>query len=144
MNDIIEAVENYLPANNRSQVKITPGNTLICDSYNANPASMRMALESFALLSAGSKAVIVGDMLELGEKSEEEHIRMLNLIKSLNFEKVILVGKIFHQVSEKSSFLTFLNVKDLKDFLKGKPLKGKTILIKGSRGIGLERIYDLL
>jgi UDP-N-acetylmuramoyl-tripeptide--D-alanyl-D-alanine ligase len=144
MNDIIDAVENYQPANNRSQVKVTPGNTLICDSYNANPTSMRMALESFAVLSSGSKAVIIGDMLELGEKSGEEHIQLLNLIKSLNFEKVILVGQIFRQVSEKSSFLTFLNVNDLKDFLKSEPLKGKTILIKGSRGIGLERIYDLL
>jgi UDP-N-acetylmuramoyl-tripeptide--D-alanyl-D-alanine ligase len=144
MNDIVDAVENYQPANNRSQVKITPVNTLICDSYNANPTSMRLALESFAGLSAGSKAVIIGDMLELGEKSEEEHLQMCNLIKSLKFEKVILVGKIFSQVSEKSSFLTFLNVNDLKDFLKSEPLKGKTILIKGSRGIGLERIYDQL
>ena len=93
---------------------------------------------------AGSKAVIIGDMLELGEKSEEEHFQLFNLIKSLNLEKVILVGQIFRQVSEKSSFLSFLNVNDLKDFLKNEPLKGKTILIKGSRGIGLEKIYDLL
>ena len=144
INDIADAVENYQPANNRSQVKITPGNTLICDSYNANPTSMKLALESFAGLRSGSKAVIIGDMLELGEKSEEEHLRLFNLIKSMNLEKVILVGQIFRQVSEKSSFLTFLNVNDLRDFLKNEPFKGKTILIKGSRGIGLERIYDLL
>ncbi len=144
INDIADAVENYQPANNRSQVKITPGNTLICDSYNANPTSMKLALESFAGLSSGSKAVIIGDMLELGEKSEEEHIRLFNLIKSMNLEKVILVGPIFRQVSEESSFLSFLNVNDLRDFLKNKPIKGMTILIKASRGIGLERIYDLL
>ncbi len=144
MKDIIDAVESYQPANNRSQVKKTPANTLICDSYNANPTSMRMAIESFAGLSAGSKAVIIGDMLELGEKSEEEHKRLFNLVESLNLEKVILVGQIFRQVSEGSSFLSFLNVNDLRDFLKNKPIKGMTILIKASRGIGLERIYDLL
>jgi UDP-N-acetylmuramoyl-tripeptide--D-alanyl-D-alanine ligase len=144
INEVVDAVENYQPANNRSQIKITSGNTLICDSYNANPTSMKMALESFAGLRAGSKAVIIGDMLELGEKSEEEHIRLFNLIKSLDLDKVILVGHIFRQISEKSSCLSFLNVNELKDFLKNEPLKGKTILIKGSRGIGLERIYDLL
>jgi UDP-N-acetylmuramoyl-tripeptide--D-alanyl-D-alanine ligase len=144
INEVVDAVENYQPANNRSQIKITSGNTLICDSYNANPTSMKMALESFAGLRAGSKAVIIGDMLELGEKSEDEHIRLFNLIKSLDLEKVILVGQIFRQISEKCSCLSFLNVNELKDFLKNEPLKGKTILIKGSRGIGLERIYDLL
>jgi UDP-N-acetylmuramoyl-tripeptide--D-alanyl-D-alanine ligase len=83
-------------------------------------------------------------MLELGEKSEEEHSRLFNLIESLDIEKVILVGQIFRKVSGKSSFLTFLNVDELKDFLKSEPLKGRTILIKGSRGIGLEKIYNLL
>jgi UDP-N-acetylmuramoyl-tripeptide--D-alanyl-D-alanine ligase len=144
MSDVAEAVENYQPANNRSQVKITSGNTLICDSYNANPTSMKLALESFSGLRADSKAVIIGDMLELGEKSEEEHSRLFNLIESLDIEKVILVGQIFRKVSGKSSFLTFLNVDELKDFLKSEPLKGRTILIKGSRGIGLEKIYNLL
>ncbi len=144
MSDIAEAVENYKPANNRSQVKITPDNTLICDAYNANPTSMMLALESFAGIAAESKALIIGDMLELGEKSEEEHARLFRFIKSLDIEKVILVGNIFRKVSEKSLFPAFPDVNKLRDYLKNKPLKGMTVLIKGSRGIGLEKIYDML
>ena len=79
MKDIVDAVENYQPANNRSQIKITKNNTLICDSYNANPTSMHSALESFAGIKADQKLVILGDMLELGEKSEEEHIKIIEM-----------------------------------------------------------------
>jgi UDP-N-acetylmuramoyl-tripeptide--D-alanyl-D-alanine ligase len=144
MNDIAEAVANYQPANNRSQVKVTPHNTLICDAYNANPTSMRLALESFAAVNTGSKAIIIGDMLELGEKSEEEHKKVYDFIESLKIEKVFLVGNIFRKVIGKGGITAFPDVNKLKDFLKNEPLKGRTILIKGSRGIGLEKIYDLL
>jgi UDP-N-acetylmuramoyl-tripeptide--D-alanyl-D-alanine ligase len=144
MGSIAEAVESYQPANNRSQIKITKTNTLICDSYNANPTSMSLALESFAGIIAESKAVIIGDMLELGEKSEEEHTRIFNFIKSLKIEKGLLVGHMFRKVSANSGFMTFPDVNRLIDFLNGEPLRGMTILIKGSRGIGLEKIYDLL
>jgi UDP-N-acetylmuramoyl-tripeptide--D-alanyl-D-alanine ligase len=144
MSDIAEAVGSYQPANNRSQVKVTPHNTLICDSYNANPTSMRLALESFAAINAESKAIIIGDMLELGEKSDEEHKRVFDFLESLKIEKVFLVGNIFRRVSGKSGITTFPDVNKLKDFLKSEPIKGRTILIKGSRGIGLEKIYDLL
>ena len=92
MKDIVDAVENYQPANNRSQIKMTKNNTLICDSYNANPTSMYLALESFAGIQADRKLVILGDMLELGEKSEEEHIKLLNALQSNKVEKVLLVG----------------------------------------------------
>lgn len=142
--DIVDAVENYQPANNRSQVKITSDNTLICDSYNANPTSMNLALKSFAGISAESKIVIIGDMLELGEKSEEEHARVINLLKSLNIGKVIMVGPVFQKVSAKSGFISFPDVSKLKDYIKSERITGKTILIKGSRGIALEKIYDLL
>ena len=144
MSDIAEAVGSYQPANNRSQVKITPDNTLICDAYNANPTSMRLALESFAAISAASKAIIIGDMLELGEKSEEAHKMVYDFLVSLKIEKVFLVGNMFRKVSSNSGILTFPDVNKLKDFLKSEPIKGRTILIKGSRGIGLEKVYDLL
>ena len=144
MKDIVEAVENYQPANNRSQIKITKNNTLICDSYNANPTSMYLALESFTGIQADRKLVILGDMLELGEKSEEEHIKLLNALQSQKVEKALLVGPVFQKVSSKSGFKSFYDVNKLRDFLKSEPLKGNTILIKGSRGIGLEKIYDLL
>jgi UDP-N-acetylmuramoyl-tripeptide--D-alanyl-D-alanine ligase len=144
MNDIVNAIENYEPANNRSQIKITKKNTLICDSYNANPVSMHAALESFNGIQADRKIVIMGDMLELGEKSEEEHIKLLNELQSYSTEKVFLVGPRFQKVSPKTGFRSFSDVNRLIDFLKGEPVTGNTILIKGSRGIGLEKIYNLL
>jgi UDP-N-acetylmuramoyl-tripeptide--D-alanyl-D-alanine ligase len=144
MSAIAEAVESYKPANNRSQVKLSKKNTLICDSYNANPTSMTAALESFAAITAGSKAVVLGDMLELGEKSEEEHARIFNILKSFNVVQILLVGPVFMKVSENSGINAFPDAAGLRDFLKNNPLTGSTILIKGSRGIGLEKIYDLL
>jgi UDP-N-acetylmuramoyl-tripeptide--D-alanyl-D-alanine ligase len=144
INDIIESVEKYQPANNRSQVKNTKNNTLICDSYNANPTSMTMSLGSFSKIKADHKVVILGDMLELGDKSEEEHLKVLKVIQTLNAEKVFLVGPMFCKTSSKSGHKSFDNVNKLMEFLKTEPLKGETILIKGSRGMGLERIYDLL
>jgi UDP-N-acetylmuramoyl-tripeptide--D-alanyl-D-alanine ligase len=144
MSNIADAIEKYRPANNRSQIKITPFNTLICDSYNANPTSMSLALESFAGIQVESKSLIMGDMLELGEKSEDEHNRIFNLLQSLNIGKALLVGQIFQKVAAKSGIISFPDVNKLRDFLKNEPIKGSTILIKGSRGIGLEKIYDLL
>jgi UDP-N-acetylmuramoyl-tripeptide--D-alanyl-D-alanine ligase len=144
MHDIAEALSNYEPENNRSQVKKTDRNTLICDSYNANPSSMKLAIESFGSVNAGSKAVIIGDMLELGDKSLEEHTKVLELLKSINPVKVLLVGKTFMTVSANSGFELFPDVNALSEYLKREPLNGKTILIKGSRGMGLERVYNLL
>jgi UDP-N-acetylmuramoyl-tripeptide--D-alanyl-D-alanine ligase len=142
--DIADAVENYQPANNRSQVKVTKSNTLICDSYNANPTSMRVALESFSAINAESKALILGDMLELGDKSAEEHLKVLNLIQTINADKVILVGPVFRKISSSYGFKVFSNVNDLIEYFRDEPLHGKTILIKGSRGMKLEKIYELL
>lgn len=142
--DIIEAVENYVPANNRSQVKITKNNTLICDSYNANPTSMNAAIEAFSKLEAGQKVIILGDMLELGDKSEDEHSKILKLLEYHKVEKVLLVGPLFQKVASQSGFKTFQNADSLAEFLKKEILKGKTILIKGSRGMKLEKTYDLL
>jgi UDP-N-acetylmuramoyl-tripeptide--D-alanyl-D-alanine ligase len=142
--DIVEAVEKYQPANNRSQVKSTKSNTLVCDSYNANPTSMQFALDSFSTLKADRKAVILGDMLELGDKSEEEHLKVLKVLQSGFAEKVFLVGPMFQKISSGSGFKAFTNVDKLIDFLKDEPLNGNTILIKGSRGLKLEKVYDLL
>jgi UDP-N-acetylmuramoyl-tripeptide--D-alanyl-D-alanine ligase len=144
LKDIINAVEKYVPANNRSQVKNTKINTLICDSYNANPTSMHYALESFSAIKAEKKAVILGDMLELGEKSEDEHLKVLKVLQSDIAEKVFLVGGVFKKISAGSGFKAFENIDKLIEYIKTDPLKGNTILIKGSRGIRLEKIYDLL
>jgi UDP-N-acetylmuramoyl-tripeptide--D-alanyl-D-alanine ligase len=144
MNDTAAAIENYNPGNNRSQVLVTKNNTLICDSYNANPLSMKMSIESFAAIKAENKICILGDMLELGDKSEEEHIKIHKVLSDNNIKNVYLTGPIFSKVSAGFRFKTFRDVIRLKEFLKTKPVKGNHILIKGSRGMALEQIYDLL
>jgi UDP-N-acetylmuramoyl-tripeptide--D-alanyl-D-alanine ligase len=99
MEDIIDALEKYVPANNRSQVKSTEKNLLICDSYNANPTSMLLALNAFSEVKNGEKIAILGDMLELGDKSHDEHLKVLNELKT-NFKgEVFLVGPVFRKVA---------------------------------------------
>jgi UDP-N-acetylmuramoyl-tripeptide--D-alanyl-D-alanine ligase len=144
MEDIAEAVGKYQPGNNRSQVKTTPNNTLVCDSYNANPTSMTAAINSFFELKTNKKILILGDMLELGDKSEEEHLKLLEALKSLKPEKVFLVGSTFQKISAGTDIKSFHDVEKLREYLKTAPLKGSLILIKGSRGMTLEKIYDLL
>jgi UDP-N-acetylmuramoyl-tripeptide--D-alanyl-D-alanine ligase len=144
MKDIAAAVRKYEPENNRSQVIVTKNNTLICDSYNANPSSMRMAIESFSAIKAENKICILGDMLELGDKSEDEHIKIHKVLNDNNLRNVFLTGPIFSKVSAGFRFKIFRDVNRLKEFLKTKPLKGNHILIKGSRGMALEQIYELL
>jgi len=144
MIDIIDAVEKYIPGNNRSQIKFTSNNTVICDSYNANPKSMQKALESFHELKAENKLIILGDMLELGEKASEEHLNILNSLKLQGFKDVFLVGSVFSSHAKEFGYNSFPEVGSLKEFIKSRPVKGSYILVKGSRGIGLEKIYDLL
>lgn len=144
MDDIVAALEKYEPGNNRSQVKVTEKNTLICDSYNANPVSMKMAIEAFAAVDAEKKVCILGDMLELGDSGDGEHMSILRMLGLNHFDRVILTGPVFSRLAKGSPFDTFSDTLELKEYLGVKPLKGNHILIKGSRGIGLERIYDLL
>jgi UDP-N-acetylmuramoyl-tripeptide--D-alanyl-D-alanine ligase len=144
MTDIIKAVEKYVPGNNRSQVKITANNTLICDSYNANPDSMRKAIESFAEIKAGKKLLILGDMLELGDKANEEHLNILRILNTYGIDEVLLVGRLFGILSPGFGYKSFGNADALKDYLKSNPVKGYHVLVKGSNGIMLEKIYDLL
>ncbi|HBE42662.1 MAG TPA: UDP-N-acetylmuramoyl-tripeptide--D-alanyl-D-alanine ligase [Bacteroidales bacterium] len=142
--DIADAIEGYMPEDNRSQVLVTGNNTLICDSYNANPASMKMAIESFAAIEAEKKLCILGDMLELGDKSEEEHKKIHRVLTDHNLQNVMLAGPVFAKVSAGFRFKTFSSVSRLKEFLRLKPVRGYHILIKGSRGMALEQIYDML
>jgi UDP-N-acetylmuramoyl-tripeptide--D-alanyl-D-alanine ligase len=144
MDDISDVVEKYQPENNRSQIKKTSDNTLICDSYNANPVSMKLAIDSFAEIEADRKLLILGDMLELGDKTRGEHIKVLKgLTKQKNIE-VLLTGKVFQKYASEFGFKAFNDTDSLIDHLKAEPVKGYTILVKGSRGIALEKIYDFL
>ena len=144
MEDIAEAVSKYQPGNNRSQVKTTDNNTLICDSYNANPTSMRAAIKSFSELKAVRKVLILGDMLELGEKSTEEHRKLVEELGLMKYEKIFLVGSEFKKISGDKGFSLYNDVGELREHLKNEPITGSLILIKGSRGMTLEKVYDLL
>lgn len=144
LDDIVKAVEEYVPGNNRSQVMNTGKNTVICDSYNANPSSMLSAINSFIELKADHKLIILGDMLELGDRSEAEHIKVLQELKSFKADLVYLVGPVFSKDADGYGYKSFPDTASLREFISKKKLSGFTILVKGSRGIGLEKIYDLL
>jgi len=140
---IVKAITEYIPQNNRSQLIKTNNNTLIMDAYNANPTSMEKALNSFSEMPLTDKVVILGDMLELGSESLNEHKKIIDIIKSNAFEKVFLVGTIF-KTANNTDFENFENAEMLKAHLIKHPLKNKSILIKGSRGIKLETILGAL
>jgi UDP-N-acetylmuramoyl-tripeptide--D-alanyl-D-alanine ligase len=141
---IVGAIENYSPGNNRSQVKETANNTLICDSYNANPDSMQKAIEAFTAVNTDKKLLILGDMLELGPKTQEEHMSILKILNANGIKNVFLVGSVFETLSKQFGYKSFSSSEHLRDYLKTNKIKDQHILIKGSRGIMLEKIYDLL
>jgi len=134
-------IENYTPSNNRSQIISKDGNTIILDAYNANPSSMKAALENFNATPGSNKQVILGDMFELGEDSALEHQAIVDLVESFDFNKVVLIGKAFSTTRVKNALL-FDNFEAFKASEYSFPLNG-TYLIKGSRGMALERILDL-
>ncbi|MFW2375749.1 MAG: glutamate ligase domain-containing protein, partial [Cellulophaga baltica] len=140
--NIKNAIETYTPTNNRSQIILKGTNKIILDAYNANPSSMEAALENFDQLQDSRKSVFLGDMFELGSKSAEEHQKIAHLASSLNFENTYLIGKAFSTTSVKNAFIfdSFESFKNSKNYLN---IKENTILIKGSRGMALERILDL-
>jgi UDP-N-acetylmuramoyl-tripeptide--D-alanyl-D-alanine ligase len=139
---IQRGIENYNPQNNRSQLTVTQKNKLIVDAYNANPSSMSAAIQNFAQMEGEPKALIIGDMLELGEQSEEEHRNIIRLLQQKGFKNVLLVGPQFQKVND--SYLSFQNVEELIKYLESSPLEGQNILLKGSRGIYLEKVLPFL
>jgi len=141
MKKAAQAVADYLPENMRSQWKETEKNNLIIDAYNANPTSLEHALIHLSKISDGDTLAIVGEMREMGEYSAEEHGRMVELLTDLGLA-AILVGKEFEPW--KMAFPYFETVDELISWIKNNPLERKTILIKGSRGIQLERVIPCL
>jgi UDP-N-acetylmuramoyl-tripeptide--D-alanyl-D-alanine ligase len=141
-NLIASAIQNYSPDNYRSQILKTPNNLLILDLYNANPTSMSKALHSFKLFNAQNKTLILGDMLELGNIALEEHQKIVSLAENLGFKNTFLIGPIFSKTN--TTFPKFLSTDDFARFLSDNPLKNKTILLKASRGIHLEKLIKLL
>lgn len=139
---IDEALAEYTPQNNRSQLKKTEDNTLIIDAYNANPTSMMAALQNFRNMNAPHKMLLLGDMRELGAEGAAEHQKVVDYIKENNFEKVWLVGEQF--AAARHTFKTYANVQEvIKELETNKP-KGYTILIKGSNSIKLSTAVEYL
>ena len=141
---IINAIENYTPKNNRSQFIKTDKNEIVMDAYNANPVSMKHAINNFRNISTDNSLLILGDMGELGEDSEKEHQEIIHLINDLNFKDVILIGETFSKICKELNFNTFNNVESLIDHLRYNNLSGRKILVKGSHFIHLERLIDYL
>lgn len=141
---IQQALEEYTPSNNRSQLIKNEKNIIIMDAYNANPTSMMMALTNFTNIKNDQKCIILGDMLELGEASGEEHQKIVNFIESHFLSDVYLVGPQFKKTITGKEKKKFDNAELLSNYIKTQPIENKLILIKGSRGIHLEKILELL
>ena len=137
--DASEAVANYKPQNNRSQLTETGRNSLVVDAYNANPTSMAAALENFSMIKAQDKMLILGDMRELGEASDAEHRKIVEEIVKFGFTQVWLVGSEFAKAADGSGFRLFADVDEVNKALESEKIAGKTILIKGSNSIGLTK-----
>ena len=137
--DASDAVANYMPQNNRSQLTETGRNHLVVDAYNANPTSRAAALENFSMIKAQDKMLILGDMRELGDVSQDEHKRIVEEIRRYGFTQVWLVGSEFAGAAGYSGFRLFPDVEAVNSALQSEPVNGKTILIKGSNSIGLTK-----
>jgi len=138
---IITAIENYTPTNSRSQLIEWKNNKVILDAYNANPSSMQLAIENFAKIENAKKIICIGGMRELGNESQAEHQALIEQIKAAYFEKVILVGKEFENCQH--AFIYFENSTLAKNWLDEQNFTGHFFLIKGSRGIQMEKMIAL-
>lgn len=144
--DAVAAVEAYCPSNQRSQMMRTGRNTLIVDAYNANPSSMKAALDNFASVIAPCKLALLGDMRELGDESVAEHVKVLRQLEAFGLN-ACLVGEEFAKalrVTGLSGFSSFGTSEELASWLDAHPVSGCTLLVKGSRGIQMEKVLNSL
>lgn len=137
---IKSAIENYLPGNSRSQMIEKEGNFIVLDAYNANPTSMKAAIENFAKFPYTQKIVMIGGMMELGRESIAEHEGIVNLLQQYQWQNVILVGGDFAKI--KHPFIFFSTAMDAKDWLNNQAFTNTYILIKGSRSMAMEKILQ--
>lgn len=141
---IQKAIKNYSPQNNRSQLIEKNNLKIIMDAYNANPSSMKASIDSFAAGFDSPRYLILGDMLELGEQSLSEHHLILELTKKHLFEAVFLAGPVFKEAALKYNYQAFENTTRLCEYLSQNPIKSGNVLIKGSRGLSLEKVLEFL
>lgn len=144
-NEIKQALESYVPENNRSQLLSKGTNEIILDAYNANPSSMKVAIENFIGLKKTNKVVFLGDMFELGEQSLEEHKGVVELLIDQKDIISYFIGKDFYQNKiNQPNFYFFENFDTFSDSIKNEKIENKMILIKGSRGMALERTLNFI
>jgi UDP-N-acetylmuramoyl-tripeptide--D-alanyl-D-alanine ligase len=138
-------LEGYIPENNRSQLLTKGTNQIILDAYNANPSSMTVAIENFLQLENPDKIMILGDMFELGEESQQEHEAIIKMLSNEENVKCYFIGKAFYDNRiDKNNFRFYETFESFSDYLKETKIENSTILIKGSRGMALERTLDFL
>jgi len=142
---IVNGLSAYKPKNNRSQWVETANNKIVLDAYNANPGSMKPAIENFAEAPYQNKVLILGDMLELGQAARREHQGIIDLALNHHFDRVILIGENFYNLAVTiPGIITFRNKETAQPEIEKMQLKGHTILIKGSRSIQLEKLLEVL
>jgi UDP-N-acetylmuramoyl-tripeptide--D-alanyl-D-alanine ligase len=139
---IKEAIENYSPSNSRSQLLQKGSNKIILDAYNANPSSMKFAIENFSKAAGENKILVLGAMAELGKDSMKEHQYILNIIRNHQWENVLLVGEDFSKIPH--PFIQFTSADEAAKWLKQKNIKNSFLLIKGSRTTQMEKVLDSL
>ncbi|MEP7252316.1 MAG: UDP-N-acetylmuramoyl-tripeptide--D-alanyl-D-alanine ligase [Ginsengibacter sp.] len=137
---IKDAIENYEPSNSRSQLIKDGSNLIILDTYNANPGSMKAAIENFAAMKSDKKILLLGSMMELGNESRNEHAAIINLIDKYSWEEVVLVGKGFAEIE--NEYVNFENSLMAKDWLKNLQPDNAQILVKGSRSMQMEKVLE--
>ncbi len=140
--EISKAVEEYTPSNNRSQVITRGSNTILLDAYNANPSSMKAALENFKEMKASRKVVVLGDMMELGETSDAEHLELVRMLTGYAFDENILVGNALGKYKDEINALCFSTAQEAGEWLGKKEYSGTFFLIKGSRKMQLEKAAE--
>lgn len=139
---IVHFLKSYQPQNNRSQWLEKNDVHFLLDAYNANPTSMRASLESFSGQGSEQKVAILGDMLELGETRLEHHLTIAKYAQDLGLEKIFLVGKLFEKAANQLGLQHFMTIEELKISFDYVNWKGSKVLIKGSRGMALERLLE--
>jgi len=138
--NIRSSIENYTPSNSRSQLIEKESNKIILDAYNANPSSMKLAIENLAKLNADKKVLLLGAMAELGEESLNEHKAIVDVIKKYNWEKAVLVGGDFLKFD--NPFVSLNSSAEAREWLKNQQLNNTYILVKGSRSMQMEKVFD--